>query len=115
MMNNLFYEGGVIMARGFMPKPGSVSERKPDEFSGIFYKESRGLPPPAQIPPAPQGSVPPAPVASVQQFGGMLNGLVGNIFENNNWWLWAALLIIFFNPDLRKKLFGKGKEADETP
>ncbi|HOE57576.1 MAG TPA: hypothetical protein PLL98_01870 [Bacillota bacterium] len=44
----------------------------------------------------------------------MLNGVIGNIFENNNWWLWAALLIIFFNQDLRKKFFGKGKEADGT-
>jgi hypothetical protein len=56
--------------------------------------------------------VPPAAAQSVQQLGGMLNGLVGNVFENNNWWLWAALLIIFFKPDLRKKLFSRGKEAD---
>jgi hypothetical protein len=42
----------------------------------------------------------------------MFNGLVGGIFENSNWWLWAAALIILLNPDMRKKLFGKEKEAD---
>jgi hypothetical protein len=42
----------------------------------------------------------------------MLNGLVGNVFENSNWWLWAAVIIILLNPDLRKKLFVKEKEAD---
>jgi len=29
--------------------------------------------------------------------------------------LWAALLFIFFNPDLRKKLIGKSIEADRDP
>lgn len=104
------------MARGFMPSPSRIPERKPEDVSGVFYKKSRGLPPPAPAPAPvstlPPDSVPPAAVPSVQQLGGMLNGLVGNIFENNNWWLWAALLFIFFNPDLRKKLFGKEKEAD---
>ncbi|HWQ30429.1 MAG TPA: hypothetical protein VN549_05505, partial [Negativicutes bacterium] len=60
--------------------------------------------------PAPQAALP-----SMEQLGGMLNGLngmMGNVFENDNWWLWAAALIIFLNPELRKKLFGKGKEAD---
>ncbi|HOM43393.1 MAG TPA: hypothetical protein PK481_07655 [Bacillota bacterium] len=45
----------------------------------------------------------------------MFNGLLGNVFENNNWWLWAALLFIFFNPDLRKKFIGKSKEAGQEP
>jgi len=60
----------------------------------------------------PTAAVPPLAVPSAQQLGGMLNGLVGNVFENNNWWLWAAIVIIFLKPDLRKKIFGKVKEAD---
>jgi hypothetical protein len=54
----------------------------------------------------------PAAIPTAEQLGGMLNGLIGNVFENNNWWLWAALLFIFFNTDLRKKLFGKDKEPE---
>ena len=84
----------------------------PEDSSGIFYKNSKRQPPPAPIPPLPPEPVLPAAVPPVGQLGGMLNGLVGNVFENNNWWLWAAVLIIFFNPDLRKKLFGKDKETD---
>jgi hypothetical protein len=67
--------------------------------------------PTAAAPIAAPGTIPPSATASLQQLGGLLNGF-GNVFENNNWWLWAAILIIFFNPDLRKKLFSKGKEAD---
>jgi hypothetical protein len=61
---------------------------------------------------------------SLQQLGGMLNGLmgsmgnvgsIGNVFENNNWWLWAAAIFILINPDLRNKLLGKGKEDDKEP
>lgn len=95
----------------------------PEVSSGVFYKDARKQPaalpatppsappdPPPQPVPAPQVAIP-----SMEQLGGMLNGLngmMGNLFENDNWWLWAAALIIFLNPELRKKLFGKGKEAD---
>lgn len=91
-----------------------MSEKAPEDASAIFHSKSRKLPPPPPILPSSTSPELPAAVPSVQQLGGMLNGLVGNVFENNNWWLWAALLIIFFNPDLRKKLFGKGKEPEST-
>ena len=65
--------------------------------------------------PATPGTGPPAAIPPPQNLGGMFNGLLGNVFENNNWWLWAALLFIFFNPDLRKKLIGKSIEADRDP
>lgn len=69
-----------------------------------------GLAPvPAPVTPA---AAPTVAIPSAGQLGGMLNGLFGNVFENNNWWLWAAFLIIILNPDLRKKLLGKAKEAD---
>jgi hypothetical protein len=94
-----------------------VPEKAPEDVSAIFRSKSKSLPPPIPMPPpipapAPPAAAPSAAVPSAQQLGGMLNGLVGNVFENNNWWLWAALLFIVFNPDLRKKLFRKGKEAD---
>jgi len=95
-----------------------VPEKAPENFSGVFYTKSKTQQTPAPVvppqpvpPPQPESGLPIA-VPSAEQLGGMLNGLVGNIFENNNWWLWAAILIIFINPDLRKKLIGKGKEAD---
>lgn len=101
-------EGGVIMARGFMPNTGLASNKRPDDVSGIFYKKSKDMQP-DPLPPAP---VPSVPVPSAQQLGGMLNGVIGNIFENNNWWLWVALLIILLNPDIRKKLFGKSEKPE---
>ncbi len=98
------------MARGFNhglePTPVTYAS------SGVFYKDSRLQPPTAPAPPPPPEPVLPAAVPSAAQLGGMLNGLIGNVFENNNWWLWAAALIILLNPDLRKKLLGKEKEAD---
>ncbi|MEA4848490.1 MAG: hypothetical protein VB106_14780 [Clostridiaceae bacterium] len=109
------------MARGFnhglygMQRPGSTPESSPEEFSGVFYSKSRKQQLPASTPPPPPGPGLPADIPPTQQLGGMLNGFLGNMFENNNWWLWAALLIIFFNPDLRKKLLGGGKEADQNP
>jgi hypothetical protein len=89
-----------------------VPDSVPEVSSGIFYKESRKQLSPAPVPPLPQEPVQHVTAKTAEQLGGMLNGLVGNVFENNNWWLWAAVIIIFLNPDLRKKIFGKEKEAD---
>jgi hypothetical protein len=90
-----------------------VPEKAPEDVPVIFHSKSRKVPPPPEpVPQRPPAPAIPAATPSVQQFGGMLNGLVGNVFENNNRWLWAALLIIFFNPDLRTKLFGNGKEPE---
>ena len=102
------------MARGF--NHGLYrSNSAPEDFSGVFYSKSRKQPPPALASlPAQEPGLPPS-IPSAQQLGGMLNGLLGNVFENNNWWLWAALLFIFFNPDLRKKFLVREKEADQNP
>jgi hypothetical protein len=89
-----------------------MPDSTPEDFSGVFYSKSRKQPLPASVPTTPPEPVLPEAVPPPQQLGGMLNGFLGNIFENNNWWLWAALLFIFFNPDLRKKILGKAKEAD---
>jgi hypothetical protein len=89
-----------------------VPEKAPEDVSVIFHSKSKRQPPPIPIPLPPPEPVLPAAIPIAGQLGGMLNGLVGNVFENNNWWLWAAVLIIFFNPDLRKKLFGKDKEPE---
>lgn len=109
------------MARGFnrglygVPAPDTTSEnapeRTPEEFTGVFYSKSRKPKnsDPVPTPPQPPEPVLPAAVPSAQQLGGMLNGLIGSVFENNNWWLWAALLIILLNPELRNKLIGKDK------
>lgn len=98
------------MARGF--NHGLEPAPAPYTSSGVFYKNSRELPPAAPTPPTAPEPVLPAAIPSAGQLGGMLNGLMGSVFENNNWWLWAAALIILLNPDLRKKLIGKEKEAD---
>lgn len=98
------------MARGF--NHGLEPTSAPYAPSGVFYKNAKQQPPAAPEPPPPPEPVLPAAIPSAEQLGGMLNGLIGNVFENNNWWLWAAALIILLNPDLRKKLLGKEKEAD---
>ncbi|HRS20707.1 MAG TPA: hypothetical protein P5510_03015, partial [Clostridia bacterium] len=87
----------------------------PEDFSGVFYSKSRKQHLSAAVPPPSPDPAPPAAVPPPQNLGVMFNGLLGNVFENNNWWLWAALLFIFFNPDLRKKFIGKSKEAGQEP
>lgn len=91
-----------------------MPEKAPEDVPVIFYSKSRKAPSSIEpTPPPPPAPAAPVEIPSLQQLGGMLNGLVGNIFENDNWWLWAFFLIILINPDFRKKLFGK-KEEPET-
>jgi len=90
-----------------------VPEKAPEDAPVIFHSKSRKIPLSPEPAPSPPVPTTPAEIPSLQQLGGMLNGLVGNVFENDNWWLWAFFLIIFINPDFRRKLFGK-KDEPET-
>jgi len=90
-----------------------VPEKAPEDVPVIFHsksKKAQHTPEPA--PPPPLATTTPAEIPSLQQLGGMFNGLIGNVFENENWWLWAFFLIILINPELRKKLFGKREEPE---
>lgn len=86
-----------------------MPEKVSEDVPVIFHSKSRNTPPPPPEPAPPTAPAISAAIPSFQQLGGILNGVVGNVFEHDNWWLWVFLLIIFVNPELRKKLVGKDK------